>query len=181
MPPDSPSRPFTQRTGSRLGDRSACVSPARNPRPTASVWGTTGGKWDLATNAADQRYDAELARNATLSPKTAATAPPTTAPSDSIVDHVTAVSELAATRWSARTRPGVTAVRAGSKKAERVIWRAVAAYTIQIWSRQETRSSARTTAARPRSAPIITAFRDRRSTTRPARGLATKTGSICMT
>ena len=96
----------------------------RSPRPVSDAHPagrfTSGGSAlnDVrAMMTADARKDTAFTRNATLRPNSAVTTPPTPAPIASIADHVALDSALAVSSCARVVTFGITAVRAGSKKA----------------------------------------------------------------
>src|SRR5688572_24318269 len=95
------------------------VRPTNAAKPDGRA--TAGGVASYRVRAmkyADAKNDKALMTNATFRPATAATSPPTDAPTASIADHIAADSALAGISSSADVMFGIVAVRAGSKNAD---------------------------------------------------------------
>src|SRR5438132_10079217 len=99
------------------------------------------------------------------------TMPPRAAPEARANDHVAEESALAGSVSSAATRLGRIALRAGSKKEEKITSRPSRVYTSPTSERERARSNPRTTKPRAISARIIKRRREKRSTRWPASGV----------
>src|SRR4030095_4554172 len=108
------------------------VMPKTLPK-VSFVFGRGGrlGKWIEAMKTAEARKVTESRIKAAVAPKNPVTTPPTAAPKVSITDQVTEEMALAGSNSRSETIEGTDAVRAGSKKVEKVSCSTVSTKMIQ--------------------------------------------------
>src|ERR1019366_5513711 len=104
---------------------------------------------------ADAKNDAALIAKATFRPATAATIPPSDAPTASIADHIALDKAFAGSSSSAVVMLGMIAMRAGSKNADADTVSAMTTYAIHTWSALWMKRSPRMRPPRTRSVAII--------------------------
>src|SRR3982750_156157 len=98
-----------------------CVIPSALPHESLlGLRGARFGKRMLAMKIADRTYESESSTNAVLVPNLPVTTPPIAAPIVSIADHVTEEIAFAGNNSLSETIDGTAAVRAGSKKVEKI-------------------------------------------------------------
>ena len=111
-----------------------------------------------------------MSTNTVSRPNSAATTPPTDAPTSRFTDHVADESVLATSTSSRAATLGITAVRAGSKNAAISVSSNSSGYTSHTVDRDRTSSMAKTMTIRATSATIMTRLRRIRSLITPAAG-----------